>query len=214
MPAEIGKSQIDRPTAIGILLWLALQLAALGISAARIPFWARAPQAVEQDALVVMLAIQIGVSALIFPHILGTAGSTMLSIGSAWVMGLLASHLSDAFTTALVRSETYVTVWLLSLHLWNRALPSPGAKLIGAAIAGIITIGGPVLWYLGADFERSTGQFAADSIPNFGPLCGVLSQTFPQPNHGSWLELIIIFTCGALAFTSNRLASSSRQVIH
>jgi hypothetical protein len=213
-----GKSEIDRSSVTGLVVWLTIQLAALGMCAARMTFWARAPKATEQLALIVMLAVQIGTSALIFPHLLGTARATLLAVASGWPMALLAAEMSDASWTVLIRSETYVSIWLISLHLWTPALPTQGAKLLATTIAATISLGGPVLWYLQMEFSKGGQQPELDSFPAFGPLSGAISQTFARFNFESWIQLTIIFCVGATAFmgaSRNRRSSEfSRQVIH
>jgi hypothetical protein len=195
-----GKREIDRPAAAGLAVWLSVQLAAIGISAARVALWARAPLATEQLALILMLATQVGASALIFPHLLGTRGATILAVASGWPMALLAAQLADAPFPILLRAELYVTIWLISLHFWNRALPSPSAKLLATAIAAMISLGAPMLWYLRMEFSNDSSQSASDPLAAFGPISGVISQTFPGFHFESWIELTIIFCIGALAF--------------
>jgi hypothetical protein len=213
-----GKSEIDRSSAAGLVIWLTIQLAALGMCAARTTLWARAPQATEQLALVVMLAVQIGTSALIFPHLLGTARATLLAVASGWPMALLAAQMSDASWAVLFRSEIYVSFWLISLHLWTQALPAPRAKLLATTIAATLSLGGPVLWYLRMEFSNDGQQPGSDSFPAFGPLAGAISQTFARFNFQSWIELTIIFCIGATAFKGAprilRSSQLSRQVIH
>jgi hypothetical protein len=213
-----GKSEIDRSCVAGIVIWLTVQIAALGMCAARVSLWARAPQATEQLSLVLMLAAQVGASALIFPHLLGTRGTTILAVASGWPMALLAAQLADAPFSILVRAELYVSIWLISLHLWTRALPSPSAKLLGTAIAAMISLGGPVLWYLRMEFSIDSSQSTSDSLPAFGPIPSVISQTFPRFRYESWIELAIIFCMGAFAFKGAprilRWFQFSRQVIH
>jgi hypothetical protein len=216
MPNE--ESKTGRATAIGMVIWLTIQMAALGLSAGRVALWARAPQATEQLALTIMLATQIGASALIFPHLLGTRRATILAIASAWPMALLAAQLADAPFAILVRGELYVSIWLISLHLWTRALPSSSAKLLGTAIAALVSLGGPVLCYLRMEFSIDGQPPGFDSLPVFGPISGAISQTFARFNFESWIQLAIIFCVGATAFTvAPRILRSprfSRQVIH
>jgi hypothetical protein len=213
-----GERENDRPAAAGLAVWLSVQLAAIGISAARVTLWARAPQATEQLALVLTLATQIGASALIFPHLLGTRGATALAIASGWPMALLAAQLADAPFSILIRGELYVSIWLISLHLWTRALPSPSAKLLATAIAAMISLGAPVLCYLRMEFSNDFSQSASDPLPAFGPISGVISQNFPRFRFESWIELTIIFCTGAIAFKGAtsipRWFRFSRQVIH
>jgi hypothetical protein len=196
------------------MIWLAMQLAALGVCAARVPLWARAPMAMERSALVVMLAVQVGMSALIFPHLLGTLAGTILVIASAGTLAVLASFLADASPLLAMRGELYVMIWLTSLHVWNRQLIGSAAKMFAAAIAGTFVLGGPVLWYLHAEFSGSS-PLNIESLARFGPMGGAISQTFEPFSYGGWLELGLIFCCGATAEAfRSLLLHRSRQVIH
>jgi len=208
--AEIGK-----PSTIAIVIWVSVQLAALGLSAERIALWTGAPSSMEQYALVFIVAVQAGVSALIFPHLLCSRSSTILAVAFAWPMAQLASYLSDTSGIVLLRSEIYISIWLLSLHLYSHALRRPRAKLLGTALAGMLSFGGPVLWYLQAEFFDEALPHGITSFSAFGPMCGAISQTFARFNSGSWFELSFLFACGLMAFMgSARFYSFSRQVIH
>ena len=204
---SIGTSEIRRPTAIAILIWLFIQLFALGICAARAPLWAGAPKATEHSALVLMLAVQIGISALIFPHLLGTTGAAILAIASGWPMAQLSAQMADASFGALMRGEFYVSVWLISLHFWTRALRSQNSKLLGSALAAMISFGGPVLWYLRTEFSDDFIQRDSDSFPAFGPMSGAIFQTFARFNSASWILLGIMTCIGAMAFMGTRRIS-------
>ena len=49
-----------------VLLWLIIQLIALGLSAARVPLWANPPAPIESIAAQQMIAVQIAASATLF----------------------------------------------------------------------------------------------------------------------------------------------------
>jgi hypothetical protein len=215
MATEKRIQEMNNASAAGIAIWLTMQLAALAIAVGRVALWARAPQDGEQLALPIMIAFQVATSALIFPHLLSNLRATTLAVASAWTMGSLAMFLADAPFTALVRGELYVSVWLIALHIWSRVLPTPGLRLLGTAVTAMLSLGGPVLWYLRNDFHQSGEAFQFQSITSFGPLPAAIFQTFSHVNTGSWLQLIVFSLCGASAFTFPFIKSrSSRQVIH
>jgi hypothetical protein len=161
-----------------------------------------------------MLAVQIAASALIFPNLLGTLASTTLAVASAWPMAQLASYIADAPATSLIRGELYVSVWLITLHLWNRLLPTPRAKLFGTATGTLITLGGVVVYYLQMEFRLDGAHFDPAIAARFGPLLSSILQTFPRFNPGSWVELGILYCCAASINAFRMLQKSSRQVIH
>jgi hypothetical protein len=201
--------------AAAMLIWLGAQLAALGICAGRAMLWARAPQAGEQLALFVMLAMQIAMSALLFPHLLGSVRSTIPAIVTAWPMAQLAAYLSDAPATHLVFGELYVCTWMIALHLWAGILPNPWSKLLGIGIASMLSLGGPVLWYLRADFSRDDSQLPLWSMSMFGPICGAISQVVPGGSNLGWTIPASVFAAGLLGYFLKRTRwEFSRQVIH
>ena len=210
-----ARREFDSPFWIAFILWLTGQLAALLLSASRIALWARAPRATEQLALPMLLAFQVGVSSLIFPHLLRTWRQTILVIASAWPLAQLASYLGDAPASALVRCEVYVCIWLITLHLWRRTLPNPRDQLSLAAAASLLSIGGPLLWYLRADFITDGATLDPNSFAIFGPLCGAVAQSSAPSSPASWIEIILIFLIAAFALMGKLLIGRrSHQVIH
>ena len=214
-----GKSEIDRCSAAGLVIWLTIQLAALGMCRAA-------------DHVVGPRSSSHGTTGSrgnagradrhfrprFSPTSWAQLRATLLVVASGWPMALLAAQMSDASWAVLFRSEIYVSFWLISLHLWTQALPAPRAKLLATTIAATLSLGGPVLWYLRMEFSNDGQQPGSDSFPAFGPIAGAISQTFARFNFQSWIELTIIFCIGATAFKGApgilRSSQLSRQVIH
>jgi hypothetical protein len=177
--------------------------------------WARAPRAGEQLALFVMLAMQIAMSALLFPHLLGNLRSTIPALATALPMAQLAAYLSDAPPTHLVLGELYVWAWMIGLDLWTKMLPTAWSKLLGIGIASMLSLGGPVLWYLRADFGRDGSQLPLWSMSFFGPICGAISQIVPEGSKLGWTIPAIIFAVGLLGyFLKHTRGEIPQQVIH
>jgi hypothetical protein len=201
--------------AAALVIWLAAQLAALGICACRAMLWARAPRAGEELSLFVMLAMQIAMSALLFPHLLGNLRSTIPALATAWPMAQLAAYLSDAPATHLVLAELYVWAWMIGLALWARILSTAWAKLLGIGIASMLSLGGPVLWYLRADFGRDDSQLPFWSMSMFGPICGAISQIVPKGSIVGWTIPASVFAVALVGYFLKRTRQGiSRQVIH
>jgi len=212
-----GKQDQTTPgsAAAALVIWLATQLVALGLCACRTMLWARAPRAGEQLALFVMLAMQIAMSALLFPHLLGNLRSTIPALATALPMAQLAAYLSDAPATHLALGELYVWTWMMGLHLCSRLLPNPWSKLLGIGIASMLTLGGPVLWYLRADFGRDDSQLPHWSMSMFGPICGAISQIVPEGSDLGWTIPATVFAAGLLGYFLKRSRLEiPRQVIH
>ena len=162
-----------------------------------------------------MLAMQIAMSALLFPHLLGNVRCTILAIVTAWPMAQLAAGLADASARHLVLGELYVWTWMIGLHLWSRRLPTLWPKLLGVAVASMFSLGGPVLWYLRADFGGEQSQMPISSISMFGPICGAISQIIPNGSKLGWTIPATVLASGALVcFLKLTRRETSRQVIH
>jgi len=192
------------PATAALVIWLGTQLAALGICACRAMLWARAPRPGEQLALFVMLAMQIAMSALLFPHLLGNLRSTIPALASAWLMAQLAANLSDSTATRFVLGELYVCAWMIGLTLWSKTLTTVRSKLLGIAIASMLSLGGPVLWYLRADFGPDHSQLPLWSMSFFGPICGAISQIVPEGSNLGWTIPASVFIAGAIVYFLKR----------
>jgi hypothetical protein len=212
-----GKQDQTTPgTATAALgIWLVTQLIALGICAGRAMLWARAPRAGEQLALFVMLAMQIAMSALLFPHLLGSVRCTLLAIATAWPMAQLAAYLSDEPLIHLVLGELYVSAWMIGLAIWSQVLASPWSKLLGIGIASMVSLGGPMLWYLRADFGGDQLQLPLWSMSMFGPICGAISQIVPEGSNLGWTIPASVLGAGLLGYFLKRTRREiPRQVMH
>jgi len=192
------------PMAAAMLAWLGVQLAALAISAMRIQLWARSPRAAEQLGLIVMLATQTAIASLLFPILLQNIRSTIVAIAVAWPMAELASFLADASTHRFVSGEIYVSIWLVTLHLFTRTITASRGKLLATALAGMLSLGGPLLWYLRMEF----GEPGASSphMGLFGPICGVISLSVGVDSPSiTWSMLAILFaSAGAIFFVKRK----------
>jgi hypothetical protein len=171
---------------LAIVAWLAIQILALGLSAARIPLAITFPAATEQLALALMLAVQIGVASLLFPTLFENWKMTAIAIFTAWPMAQLAAMLADVSDARWIVAEAFVSFCLITMSLWRFVLP--GRKTLAASVAALLCLGGPVLLYLRADFSRDSGQIVWQRDAWFGPICGALAQIFPdRPIAFAWL---------------------------
>jgi hypothetical protein len=158
-------------------LWLLLQLLALGVSAARIPFFAKSfPQPAELLATGVMLVVQIGAAALLFPYLLRDFRAAVMVVAASWPFIILAGFLTgQAERRILWGTVAYVTAWLLGLAVWRSALRSARAQAAGVAVATLVSIGGPLLWYLRAEYGVQSSAVDWTQASNWGPIMGALS---------------------------------------
>jgi uncharacterized membrane protein len=202
-------------SAAALVTWLGVQLAVIALCAGRLMLWARAPQAGEQLALLVTLAVQIAMSALLFPHLLGNLRSTIPAIVTAWPMAQLAACLSDESASRLILAELYVSTWMIGLFLCLQLLERPWSKLLAICAASMLSLGGPVLWYLRADFGPDQSQMSFGSMSMFGPICGAISQIIPEGSKLGWTIPASVFTVGLLGcFLKRRRRKISRPLVH
>ncbi|MGA2584486.1 MAG: hypothetical protein ABSG31_14515 [Tepidisphaeraceae bacterium] len=161
-----GKSTIS----VGLAVWLVWQWLALAIAAARVPLSARYPAAGEQWGLVVMLVAQIAAASLLFQILLPNWIQLIVIIAVAWPMGLLSAFLADANFRQWAWGEAAVSAWLLELFLLNR-IGIPVDYL--AAIVSLLTFGGPLAWYLHADFIANASDIDWHSADWLGPIMAI-----------------------------------------
>jgi len=184
--------------------WLAIQLTALAVSAFRVRLSIAMPAAGEQSALALMLITQVAASSLLFPLLLRSRRQTILTIATAWPMGQLACFLADAPVHRFIAAQALVTLWIVALALWNWALPR--AQAVGAAVAATISLGGPLLWYLRAEFVRESADIHWPRDALLGPVMAALSQIFPdQPPAIAWWPLVGLVVLAVTVSTLTRL---------
>jgi hypothetical protein len=205
----------SKSAAAAMIAWLGGQLMAIVLCSEHFMFWSRSPRAVEQFALIAMVATQIAIASLLFPLLLHTMRSTAIVFCSAWVMSQLASILADAETSRWGLGEFYVSAWLAALYLWTRIAKTDQAKLFSTAIAGMLTLGGPLLWYLHADFASTNDGNSTLPFSLFGPLSGAISQIISGPAIAPWIWPALIFASSAMIFMLRKDSHlCSRQVIN
>jgi hypothetical protein len=170
----------NRAPAIAMALWLAAQIGALALSAFRVPLSIALPQPAEQSALALMLLIQIAAAAFLSPLLLTTPRQTIIALTVAWPMAQLASFLSDTTYRRTALAETYVSLWILTLSLWLWAIGRSRSAAFFPAIAAMFALGGPLLWYLRAEFVTQSTNVNWPHDALLGPSMGVLSQIIPD----------------------------------
>ncbi len=183
-----------------LFLWFAAQIGAIALAASRVPLWAQSPAASEQLALAYVLAVQIGVSALLFPQLLHGFRTTIVVIATAWPLALLASFLADAPIEKFIIAQAYVTLWLIALHLWARLLNNSTQKLYASAIVCMLTFGGALFLYLHLDYGNSSPIHIWPEDLLAGPMIGAISQTIPtKSSRISWVTLFFFFAIALVA---------------
>lgn len=157
-----------------LLLWLLLQLAALALSAFRVPLAADHARPAEMLAAHVMLVTQVSAASLLFPYLMRTAQSAAAVCATSIPFVVMAGNLSAAPAAGLVAAAGFLTLWLAALAAWRFALPTRAARQFAAAVAALICIGTLVVFYIRLDFG---GAAAAADDP--GSLAGAWSVVSP-----------------------------------
>jgi hypothetical protein len=187
-----------------LFVWVFLQLSALAISIARIPFFATKsfPNTPETIALAVMLVFQIGGSALLFPFLLRDARAAAMVIAASWPFTVLAGFLAaQSDHRKIIAAAIYVSVWLIGLALWSQALRTHRGKGIGVAVAILVALGGPLAWFLTAEYGV-TGNAGWGAVSGWGPILAAMAVTERDPMHRqSWVLLVAHLAAAVVGWT-------------
>jgi len=138
---------------------------------------------------------------LLFSWLLRDLYAAVLAIASCWPALALAVMLSALKLGTLLIVGGYVTLWLAVLTVWRFALTSEKSQLLGTAVAITWAIGGPVVWYMRAEFN-SPMQTSPNPGPFFGPLAGALAQVdgkAPGGRASDWIVLAVLMVLGLSA---------------
>src|SRR5207237_206302 len=148
-----GTSQLPTASATPPLaIWMTLQTLALALAALRLPLWARAPEAGEFRAIPLLLIVQILAAAVLAPRLTSHWRTAIMAIVSAWPFATLAGLLGATSISTILLAGAYVTGWLIVLWSWQLPLATMKSKMIGAAVAATWAAGGPVLFFIRAEY--------------------------------------------------------------
>jgi hypothetical protein len=154
-----------------ILIWILIQLIALGLGAMGIPLWPNHPVPRESLSIQEMTIIQIAVVAMVFPLVLANFWTAVAVIAMVWPFQQFAGLLSNTPQKYLILSGSYVSLWMSGLWLLGGMIRSTANQLAVICVAQCIAIGGVILWYL--HLESSRGNAGKSEM--FGPVLGVIS---------------------------------------
>jgi hypothetical protein len=142
--ANSSTSSVTAP----LFVWSIVQLLALGLSAARVKFWAAFPATGETLALSELLVVQLIASSLLFPFLCQTRQSVIaILVASLPALGL-AGYLAQASFTAVASTAGFLTLWLIGLSGWREVVRTERTQLIAVSLASTLTIGVAVMFYL------------------------------------------------------------------
>jgi len=185
-------------------VWLAIQLAALGLAAAGVEFSVRWPRPAQQLALHQMLAVQIVASSLLFPWLMPSWRLSLVVIATSWPMAILAAALSEHSNGGLLAGTVFTTCWLATLAIASQLLRSHYLQCISVLVAALATLGGVGLWYVAREFGSGIALNAS------GPLAGALLQIdHPFSSPVSWAMVIGPLTAAVSAQIISRRRTAS-----
>jgi len=185
-----------------MFVWLAAQLLAIGVGAARVPLWARFPSTGEMLALDELIAVQFVVSSLLFPFLCRDLKSTCAVICASAPMIAIAGLLSFTSTGACIANAFNLALWLLGLFAWGKVARSDSNSaadvrtsraLLAIAIIGALNLGGTFLAYFGAE---ASGKLAAGF--QFVPLIGAIQLSHEMSWWGCFPNLGLTAIAGTM----------------
>jgi hypothetical protein len=193
-----------RSPAAPLFVWLVIQLLALSLGVCRVPLAARVVQP-EQFALHVMLVTQVIASAMLFPFILRDVITSAMAILAVAPFVQLASYVSEIPLPNASLAGAYVAMWMLALAMSKSILQTPRGEMLAVACATALSLGGAIVWYVGAE-EMESGQIAWPVDALFGPILGVIAQLHAPTSAAliawAWPVLILI-TCAITRVTTH-----------
>jgi len=172
-------SSPDANFILPLAAWLTLSVLILGIPALRFPLSANYPRPAESMALHVFLVSEFLLSALLFPILLRNLRFSLLIVLVTCPFVFLAAFLAFIPASRAALCAIDLTLWLLALRLFRSLLTSPRARLAGIAIASAVVLGGPLIWYLSAEFAAGIPSFRGAAC--LGPIPGALA-LIHEPN--------------------------------
>jgi hypothetical protein len=145
-----------------VLFWSAMQIFALLISINQIQLWARMPHPTENYAMQIMLAMQIGFAAMLFPWLMRNGRSTAFIFLTSALFVQLAGMLGNETGGAIGWSIAQLWMWLIALATWRVMLVTSRMQMLGVAVATSLAIGGACVDYLQMEF--TTGAISTNLI--------------------------------------------------
>jgi hypothetical protein len=177
----------------------------LGLSAARVPLWARAGEPIEQHALAQLAIAQLVVAALTFPWMLRTLATSAAIIFTAAPMLQLASMLAQASTIETLLAWGLVSAWIVCGALWAWTLRSTVARSVGVALAGVLVIGIPLGRYLTLEFSAPSALGAWSTLDPVTALLRQLRQAAADAPAWSLPAVVAVAALVAHRFTHTRV---------
>ena len=201
----------NRASGVALAVWLGVQTGALSLSAFRVPLAVGYPPAAEETALAVMLVVQVAAAAFLAPLLLNSRRNVVIAIAASWPMAKLAGLLADTAPAQWVLAEAYVSLWLLTLAIWVWAAGKTRFAGLIPAVAVAIALGGPVIWYLHAEFVTQSDKMNWTRAALLGPVMGALSFALGNaPSAAWWMPAFLIIAAILYRFAARSPRSQEK----
>ena len=201
-PAEPGAGST---LIVPLVVWMLIQLAALGLAASGVRLSAHLAQPPQSLALDEMLIAQFVGSALFLRVLFRGWRAWLVLVLIAGPMLMLASTMTAVPLSRVMWLWAQVAAWLTALALWRAAAPRRADVI--AAIAMMGSAGGLLLAYLQAEFGPSVGAGMLEAFPLPG---AIRHLTAP----GLFLPPFLstgVFSVAALVVLALKSGQSARQ---
>lgn len=141
-----------------------------------------------------MLVLQIAAGAMFFPFLLRDLQAATAVIVASWPMTVLAGMLSAQLNAwKIVGPCAIVTLWLAGLGTWLFIVRSRRGRMIVMALATALSLGGPLVWYLRAEFSGGSTDLIWNIDGKMGPVMAALALCDGSPRIRSAWGFIIAF---------------------
>jgi len=166
------------------------------LAVTRVPLAAQYPRAGERLAAYLLLATQVVAAAALMPWLLRGWRTSLLAAACCWPLLGIAAMLSNVAPSRALAAAGYLTAWIAALAIWNAAAPSRRLAFAFSAVASAVAAGGPLLWYLRAEFNPPDPS-APDPAWYYGPVVTAFSLVDGHPDsQGAWLVLLAAIALG------------------
>lgn len=185
---------------VPVLVWMLVLLGALLLPVLRVPLSARFPVPAERIALHEMLVVQTIASAMLFPLLLRSLVSTLMTVGLSVIFAELAAFLAgEDISRPMMIYVAWPALWIVGLWGWLAALRTRRAQMAGVAAAVLLSAGGAVLAYLSREFGDASQSFPWGGRGWMGPTIGAIAMIETRTAAGTiWYGMGLHLLLGAL----------------
>lgn len=195
-PAEIQAPRtpdlrwIVSPSAVTV--WMAINGSFLWIGLMQVPLAAAYPPG-PTFLFELIIACQVGFAALLAPLLSRSLATMLVAALSSWPILLLAGGLASRPIPDILLVGSITTAWLLTVCCWTSCFRTVPQQQIVVAVACLISIGCPLLWYLMTEFGVADTGSAFRVAASWTPM--ILAWNCAGDMKGGWAEALPLTLC-------------------